>query len=97
LKLSGKQRRHLRGLGHNLSPIVQLGKDGLTEALISAVDEALEHHELIKVRILPSALIERDEAGSRLAKETRSELAQVLGNTVLLYRKNPEEPKIRLP
>ncbi|MBT8493758.1 MAG: ribosome assembly RNA-binding protein YhbY [Deltaproteobacteria bacterium] len=95
--LTGKQRRHLRGLGHNLSPVVQIGKEGLSDSVVQAIDEALETHELIKVRIGQNALLDRNDVGASLAKETGSEVAQVLGNTVLLYRRHPEEPKIRLP
>ena len=97
MALTGKQRRHLRGLGHNLSPVVQIGKEGLSDSLVKAVDEALEVHELIKVKIGQNALLDRNAVGESLAKETESEVAQVLGDTVLLYRRHPEEPKIRLP
>ncbi|HET9934754.1 MAG TPA: YhbY family RNA-binding protein, partial [Polyangiaceae bacterium] len=57
--LSGKQRRYLRSLGHELSPVVQIGHQGLTEAVLSAIDQALETHELIKVRALVDT---KDEA-----------------------------------
>jgi RNA-binding protein len=95
--LSGKQRRHLRALGHGLAPIVQLGKDGVTGNVVSALDQALEDHELVKVRILASALVDRNEAGDQLAKDTNSEIAQIIGNVLLVYRRHAEEPKIRLP
>ena len=95
--LTGKQRRHLRGLGHSLQAIVQLGKDGVTDSVIAALDQALDDHELVKVRIGANALVERGEVGDILASKTRSDLAQVLGNTLLFYRKHPEEPQIRLP
>jgi RNA-binding protein len=95
--LSGKQRRFLRGQGHSLEPVVQLGKEGVTDALIAAVDRALTTHELIKVKIGQSAPVERHEAAEELAERTQSEVAQVLGNTVLLYRAHPEDPKIELP
>jgi len=97
LALTGKQKRHLRGLGHNLSAVVQLGKEGVSENLISALSQALEDHELVKVRIGQNAIVDRSQVGVELAKETKSELAQVLGNTLLLYRRHPDEPKIRLP
>ena len=94
--LTGKQRHHLRGLGHKLDAIVQVGKGGLDEGLFKAVDQALADHELIKVRVGDTADLDRHEAAEKLAAETRSEVAQVIGNIVLLYRA-AEEPTITLP
>jgi len=95
--LTGKQRRHLRALGHDLRPIVQVGKDGIDEGLVAALDQALADHELVKIKIGESAGLDRQEAAEALAKQTGSEVAQVLGYTVLLYRADPEDPKITLP
>jgi len=97
LTLTGKQRHHLRGLGHGLDPVVHIGKDGLSEAFVAAVDQALLDHELIKVRVLDTTGLDRHEAADELAKATQSEVAQVLGNTFLLYRVHPEKPVIELP
>ena len=97
MTLSGKQKRHLRGLGHPLGTIVTVGKDGVTEALAEALDVALTDHELVKVRIGGSAIVERKDAAAELARATQSEVAQILGNTILLYRAHPEKPTIRLP
>jgi len=95
--LSGKQRRYLRGLGHDLEPTVQLGKLGLTDAVTAAVDTALEEHELIKVRIGTECPDERHDVAERLAPAVKSEVAQVLGRTLLLWRKRPKDSKIQLP
>jgi len=95
--LSGKQRRYLRGLGHNLEPIVQIGKLGLTDAVTSAVDTALDEHELIKVRIGTECPDDRHDVAERLAPAVKSEVAQVLGRTLLLWRKRPKDSKIQLP
>ena len=95
--LTGKQRRFLRSLGHNLTPVVQIGKDGISPGLTAAIDRALEDHELIKVRIGQNAVIDHEEEARRIAVETTSEVAQILGNTLLLYRPHPEEPRIELP
>jgi RNA-binding protein len=97
MTLTGKQRRHLRALGHSLRPVVQVGKDGVTEALIAAVDQALADHELIKVKVGENADLPREDAAAALAEATHSEVAQVLGNTLLLYRPDPDEPAIQLP
>ena len=95
--LTGKQRRHLRGLGHKLTVVVQVGKGGLDEGLISAIDRALADHELVKIKVGENAELDRHDAAEQIAKQTKSEVAQVLGNTVLLYRADPLEPKIALP
>ncbi len=97
MTLTGKQKRHLRALGHELAAVVQLGKDGSTEAVIAAANVQLEAHELIKVRLGRHALEECREVADVLAAATRSEVAQVLGKTFLLYRARREKPKIQLP
>ena len=97
MALTGKQRRHLRALAHKLSPVVQVGKDGLDEGVVAAVDRALADHELIKVKLGEAAGHDRHDAALDLATKTGSEVAQVLGNTVVLYRADPEEPRIALP
>jgi RNA-binding protein len=95
--LSGKQRRHLRGLGHHLDAVVQVGKDGLDEGVVGALDAALEQHELIKVRLLDSVGADRHGVSEALAEASTSELVQVLGRTLLLYRARKKDPKIVLP
>ena len=95
--LSGKQRRHLRSLAHDLRPIVQVGKGGIDDGLVAAVDQALLDHELIKVKVGEAAGLDRHAASEELATKTRSDIAQVLGNTVILYRAHPETPVIELP
>jgi RNA-binding protein len=95
--LTGKQRHHLRGLGHALNPVVQVGKGGLDDGLIKAVDQALADHELIKIRVGDTAELDRHAAAEEIAVQTRSEVAQVIGNVVLLYRAKPEDPTIQLP
>jgi len=95
--LTGKQRRFLRAQGHALRPIVLVGKDGIDDGLVAAVDRALADHELVKIKIGDGAEVERDAAADEIATRTKSEVAQILGNTVLLYRANPDEPAIVLP
>jgi RNA-binding protein len=95
--LSGKQRRHLRGLGHALRPIVQVGRGGIDEGVVAAVEQALHDHELVKVKVGEAAELDRHDAAEAIAARTRSEVAQVLGNTVLLYRAHPDDPQIMLP
>ncbi len=97
MTLTGKQRRYLRGLGHALTAVVTIGKEGITPAVTRAIDQALFDHELIKIRIGQNAPVDRKDAAAQLAVETTSEVAQILGNTVLLYRRHPDEPTIELP
>ena len=95
--LTGKQRRFLRALGHHKDPIVQVGKNGLTDAVTSAVDSALEQHELVKVRIGTECPDDREDVAEALAGALRAHVTQVIGRTILLYRRHPKEPKIKLP
>jgi RNA-binding protein len=97
MQLSGKQRRHLRGLGHHLHPVVQLGKGGLDAGVVRAVDAALTQHELIKVKVGGESMVDRHDIAEVLAEETQSAVVQVLGGTILLFRRHPKEPKIVLP
>jgi RNA-binding protein len=76
---------------------VQLGKGGLDEGVIRAVDAALEQHELIKVKLSSEAPEGRHDAAEMLAESTGASIAQVLGRTILLYRRHPKEPRIVLP
>lgn len=96
MSLSGNQRRYLRSLGHHLSPIVQVGKEGPTEGVVAALNQALFDHELVKVK-LGQSVAEREEVADKLALGTASECAQILGRTVLFYKRHPKKPKIELP
>ena len=96
-KLDGRQRRHLRALGHHHKPVVHVGVHGLTPGVVQAVDEALTQHELVKVRIAGEAPTPVAELGPELALGTRSALAQTIGRTLLLYRPHPKKPRIVLP
>lgn len=95
--LSGKAVRHLRSLGHHLDPVVFIGKDGLSTAVVTATRNALRTHELVKVRIGTEAPVDRKEAAVDLARRAGAHLAQTLGRTLLLYKRHPHKPKIVLP
>ena len=90
MSLSGKQVRFLRGLGHHLKPVVMIGKEELSEAVIAAADEALQKHELIKVKLQEGCLADRAEVADALAEATGACVAQVLGRSILLFRESPE-------
>ena len=97
MSLTPRQRRYLRGLGHDLKPVVQVGREGVTDAVAGAVAAALETHELVKIRVGDGAPADRHEVADDLAARTTSDLVQVLGRTILLYRRRAGEPIIELP
>lgn len=93
MPLTGKQKAQLRALGHHLSPVVQVGGDGVTEGVIAATAQALEDHELIKVKIAEEDREGRAAAVEALVNGTGSEVAQTLGRTVLLFKKRKKKTK----
>jgi RNA-binding protein len=97
MKLTEKQRRHLRGLGHSLKPIVFIGHAGASDAVATETARALTDHELIKVRVTGMERDARDEALESLATRTKSVLVGRIGHIAILYRANPEKPRIVLP
>jgi RNA-binding protein len=96
-ELTGRQRRHLRALGQSLTATLQVGHEGVSEALVRQADAQLEAHELIKVRVGEHAPDDRHATAEELARRTHAHLAQVLGRTALLYRRRAEEPTIVFP
>ena len=94
--IGGKALRQLRALGHALDPVIAVGKSGITAGLVAETKILLERHELIKVRVMSEAPVDRREAATALADATDATLAQVLGRTFLLYRRNAKKPKIAL-
>lgn len=95
--LTGKQARYLRGLGHSLKPVLQVGKAGVTDALVHQVDQALETHELIKVKLIKSAPDTVKQVGEVLGRRAHCHIAQTIGKTLLLYRPRKENSTIVLP
>ncbi len=95
--LTSKQKRHLKALGSVLDPVVQIGKAGLVETVITSAADALKARELIKARVLRNCPEEPKEAFAILAEETDAELVQIIGRNALLFKRNDEKPKIELP
>lgn len=96
--MTGAQRKYLRGLAHHRKALAQIGKTGLTPNVLTAVDEALQHHELIKVRFLDFKDQKRQLA-QRIATHTNSEIIGSVGHVFMFYRQHPEPEKrqIHLP
>jgi RNA-binding protein len=91
-KLSGAQRKWLRGMAHTLRPVVQIGKNGFSDAILQQIDEALEIHELIKVQA-PAAKEEKQALARRLEEELAAEAVGLIGHVLILYRRNPDPEK----
>ena len=97
MTLSEAQKKHLRGLGHNLKPIVMVGDSGLSASLLEEYETSLQHHELIKVSVRVGDRGERDTIIRELCDRGSAELIQRVGNMALLYRENPDKKRINLP
>lgn len=95
--LSEHQKKHLRGLGHKLKPVVMIGDAGLSDSLFEEYERTIAHHELIKVKVRVGDRDARDSIIGDLCEKSGAELVQRIGNTALLFRANPEEPKVLLP
>ena len=95
--LTGKQKSYLRSLAHKLKPVVQVGHQGATEGVLAAVEVALERHELIKVKVSGESESDAADIAPELEKASHSQVAQIIGHTVVLYRRRDKDPKIVLP
>lgn len=94
--LNKKQIQYLKGLAHSLKPVVLLGNNGLTEAVVAEIDFALNHHELIKVKIPTDDRETKALIVEAICRETKSTKVQVIGKTLVVFRQG-EEKKIRVP
>lgn len=97
MKLTSKQRAYLMQLGANLSPVIQIGKDGVTPEAVKQTDDAFNTRELLKGTVLKTSPDEPAVAAEALAGRTRSTLVKVIGRKFLLYHPFRENPKIALP
>lgn len=97
MTLSETQKKHLRGLGHQLKPVITVGGAGLTEAVQKEFDTTIQHHELIKIRVRVGDRGARDAIISELCDRGAAEVVTRIGNVALVYRKNEDKPKITLP
>lgn len=91
--LSSKQVKYLRGLGHALSPLVLIGKEGISDSLLKAMQRELGTHELVKVKIGTNSAVDKNEAVELIPQATGATLVQFIGKTLLLYKANPKKPK----
>lgn len=95
--ITTKQRAELRGLANNLEDLFQIGKGGISDTVIAQVEEALVARELIKIKILlETSPVTPREAAIELAEKTNSDIVQVIGGKIVLFRRNPKKPIIIL-
>ncbi|MGB0134773.1 ribosome assembly RNA-binding protein YhbY [Dokdonella sp.] len=97
MPLTSFQKRYLRGLAHSLSPVVMLGQKGVTANVIAELAQALDHHELIKIRLSGGDKAERAAQIDALTVDSKAEVVQMIGHTATLWRRNEKEPKLPLP
>ena len=97
MTLTSKQRAFLKGLAADIEPVFQIGKSSVTPEVTSAITEAFNTHELIKITVLKNCLDDVKEVAGTVAERTRSDLVQVIGRKFVLYKPFKDEPKIILP
>jgi len=96
MKLTNKQKQHLKGLAHHLKPIIQLGSNGLTEGVLAEIDNALAYHELIKVKVATSDREMKKLIIEAIIRETQAIEVQKIGHVLVIYKQS-DEPNISLP
>lgn len=100
MNLSEHQKKYLRGLGHQLKPLIMVGDAGLSDAVLAEYESTLDHHELIKVRVRVGDRDARDAIIEKLCNDSAATLIQRIGNVALLFRQNLKkkpEKRIRIP
>ncbi len=97
MTLKNTQKKFLRQAAHHLKPVVWAGKNGISKSLIAEIEQALETHELIKIKCQLGEREERDAGIEKICDKTNANLVQRIGNIVTIYKKNHEKPVIKLP
>lgn len=97
MNLNNKQKQYLKGLAHPLKPVVMLGNNGLTEGVLAEIEQALQHHELIKVKVAAEERETKTLIADAIVRETKAINVQTIGNMLVLYRPSTEDRKIILP
>lgn len=97
MSLNSKQRAYLGGQASTLNPIFQIGKASLTPEIITALDEALEKRELIKISVLKNCIDDPNEIANVIAERTHSDVVKVIGKKIILFRQAKKNTKFELP
>ncbi len=95
-KLTNTQIKFLRGIAHDLNPVVTIGNNGMTENLMEELESSLEHHEILKIKITLGERSDRKEIITKIANATNSHLIQSIGKVCVIFRANPQTA-IQLP
>ena len=95
--LTGKERNFLRKMGTDLDPVVNIGKDGVTPAVVESARDAITKRELIKVRALQNAPEEPKDAIERLTERVDADLVRIIGRNGLIFKRNFKKPRIEFP
>lgn len=95
--MTSKQRAYLKGLAMNIEPVLQIGKSCLTPEVTGAVAEAFNTRELVKIAVLKNCMEDPKEIASMLAERTSSQVVQVIGKKIVLYKESKNNKKIELP
>lgn len=96
MTLTGKQKNYLRGVAHTMNPIVMIGGKGLTEAVMNEIELALDHHELVKIKLPSNSKSEKVALLAQITSQSNSQPVQLIGRVGVIYRAG-DEPKITLP
>lgn len=94
--LTSKQRAVLRGIASTTETIFQIGKGGIPDTLVKQVEDAIKVREIVKIKVLDNSSYTAEQAASELAEKTDSEVVQVIGSKVVLFKRNKKEPVIKL-
>ena len=95
--ITGKQKRYLRSLAHNTDPTFQIGKSGINENMCNQISDTLEKRELVKIHILQNNFDDKNDLAIQLASSTKSEVVQIIGSMIVLYKESEENKHINLP
>ena len=97
MELTEKQKKHLRGLAHDLKPIIHVGAGGISTGLAAELNQTLDHHELVKVKVRVGDRDARHAAINEMIEKSHASLVACIGNTAILYRRRENNPGIELP
>ncbi|NLM04638.1 MAG: ribosome assembly RNA-binding protein YhbY [Clostridiales bacterium] len=95
--ITGKQRNYLKKVAHDIKPIAQIGKAGVTENFLIQIANALEAREIVKVKVLDNSFLDTKETANEVANAVGAEFVQAIGNKFTIYKASTENPKIELP
>jgi len=97
MALSKNQIKHLVSLAHHLKPVIMVGQHGVSENLLKELEIALDHHELVKIKIAGEDRDSRQQMIQQLCEASGAQTVQAIGKTLTLFRRNRQKPKIELP